>query len=123
MVRIRDDPESPLAQLREICLRLPGVTERLSHGEPTWFVRRSFVMYAAHHHDDRLACWCAAPAGNQEELVAADPDRFFVPPYVGGRGWVGVRLDGPVDWVEIAETVLDAYRTVAPKKFLAELDR
>jgi hypothetical protein len=87
-VRIREDPESSLARLREICLHLPGVTERLSHGEPTWFVRRSFVMYADHHHDDRLACWCAAPVGNQEELVAADPDRFFVPPYVGGRvGW------------------------------------
>jgi len=122
VVRIREDPESSLARLREICLHLPGVTERLSHGEPTWFVRRSFVMYADHHHDDRLACWCAAPVGNQEELVAADPDRFFVPPYVGGRGWVGVRLDVPVDWVEIAEIVLDAYRTVAPKKLLAELD-
>ncbi|MDP8921262.1 MAG: MmcQ/YjbR family DNA-binding protein [Chloroflexota bacterium] len=116
--------EDLLEMLRSICLRLPEVTERLSHGEPTWFVRgkRTFVTYADHHHDDRLAFWCAAPPGAQETLVRADPRRFFVPPYVGGRGWLGVRLDVPVDWDEIAELITDAYRQVAPKRLVAQLD-
>lgn len=107
---------SPLERLRALCLALPEVTEKVSHGEPTWFVRKTFVMYADHHHDDRLAFWCAAPPGAQEELVAADPERFFRPPYVGGRGWLGVRLDRDPDWDEIAEIVRDAYREVAPRK-------
>jgi hypothetical protein len=116
--------KDPLAALRRRCLQLPQVTERTSHGEPTWFVggKKTFVTYADHHHDDRLAFWCAAPPGAQGALVAADPERFFVPPYVGHRGWLGVRLDVPVDWDEVAELVADAYRTVAPKRLLAELD-
>ncbi len=116
--------EDPLERLRQLCLALPETTERLSHGEPTWFVRgkKTFVMYADHHHDDRLAFWCAAPAGLQDALVTAHPERFFVPPYVGHRGWLGVRLDVPVDWEEIAGLVTDAYRVVAPRRLLAELD-
>ena len=115
-----------LERLRRLCLALPETTERLSHGEPTWFVRgkKTFVMYANHHHDDRLGFWCAAPDGAQEALVGSDPERFFVPPYVGHRGWLGVRLDVvPVDWDQIADLVADAYRVVAPKKLAAELDR
>lgn len=112
----------PLPRLRALCLALPEVTEKLSHGEPTWFVRRSFVMYADRHHDDRVAFWCAAPTGAQEELVAAEPERFFRPPYVGGRGWLGVRLDRDPDWAEIAEIVTDAYRQVAPRTLVARLD-
>jgi len=120
----RDVEADPLEPLRKLCLRLPEATERLSHGEPTWFVRgrKTFVTYSDHHHDDRLAFWCAAPAGAQEALVASDPLRYFVPPYVGHRGWLGVWLDVPVDWSEIAELVADAYRTVAPKRLIAELD-
>jgi hypothetical protein len=114
--------DDPLPRLRALCLALPEVTEKLSHGEPTWFVRKTFVMYANHHHDDRLAFWCAAPPGVQEELVAQAPERFFRPPYVGHRGWLGVYLDVPQDWTEIAEIVQDAYRTVAPKKLVARLD-
>lgn len=115
-----DAPE----QVRRICLALPEVTERLSHGEPTWFIqgKKTFVMYANHHHDDRLAFWCAAPDGAQEVLVARDPERFFRPPYVGHRGWLGVYLDVPVDWDEIADLVTAAYRTVAPKRLAAALD-
>ncbi|TNC28175.1 MmcQ/YjbR family DNA-binding protein [Amycolatopsis alkalitolerans] len=111
----------PLVSLRKLCLALPETTERLSHGEPTWFVRgkKTFVMYANHHHDERLAFWCAAPPGVQEELVAQEPDRFFRPPYVGHRGWLGVWLDVPVDWTEIQSIVTEAYRVIAPKK-LAE---
>ena len=113
---------TPLERLRELCLALPEVTEKVSHGEPTWFVRRTFVMFADNHHDDRLAFWCAAPAGTQEELVAADPQRYFRPPYVGGRGWLGVYLDVDVDWAEVGEIVTDAYREVAPRKLVAGLD-
>jgi hypothetical protein len=113
-----------LEALRRLCLAQPETTERLSHGEPTWFVRdrKTFVMYADHHHDDRLAFWCAAPPGAQSALVGMNPERFFVPAYVGHRGWLGVRLDVSVDWDEIADLVVDAYRMVAPKRLLAELD-
>jgi hypothetical protein len=115
--------DDPLESLRRLCLALPETTERLSHGEPTWFVRgrKAFVMYADHHHDDRLAFWCAAPPGVQEALVAESPERFFRPPYVGHRGWLGVYLDVPQDWAEITEIVTDAYRTVAPKSLVALL--
>ncbi len=115
---------SPLERLRALCLALPETTERLSHGEPTWFVRdrKVFVMFAERHHDDRIAFWCAAPAGEQQAQLAAAPDRFFRPPYVGGRGWLGVRLDVAPDWTEVEEIVRDAYRQVAPKKLVAELD-
>ena len=118
-------PKQALAKVRPICLALPETTERLSHGSPTWFVRdkKTFVMYANHHHDDRLAFWCAAPLGAQDALVDADPERFFVPPYVGYRGWLGVRLDVPgIDWGMIDELVRDAYRVVAPKKLVAQMD-
>jgi len=117
--------EDPLDKLRPLCLAMPEATERLSHGEPTWFVRgkKTFVTYSNHHHDDRLAFWCAAPDGAQEALVALDPVRFFVPPYVGHRGWLGVYLDVPgVDWDQVADLVTDAWRVVAPRKLVAELD-
>ncbi|MDT7636414.1 MAG: hypothetical protein QOC83_702 [Pseudonocardiales bacterium] len=115
----------PLPRLRALCLALPEVTEKLSHGEPTWFVRdrKVFVTFAGRHHDDRLAFWCAAPQGAQEELVAADPARFFRPPYVGGRGWLGVYLDvDRVDWAELGEIVREAYRLIAPKRLAALLE-
>ena len=110
--------------LRAICLELPEVTERLSHGEPTWFVRdkRAFVMFADHHHDDRVSFWCAAADGVQEALVGSAPERFFRPRYVGVRGWLGVRLDVPVDWAEIALLVRDAYLLVAPARLRAAID-
>jgi hypothetical protein len=114
----------PLETLRRICLALPEVEERLSHGEPTWFIqgKKTFVTYADHHHDDRLAFWCAAPEGAQEVLVGSEPERFFRPPYVGPRGWLGVYLDVPVDWALIEELVRDAYRVVAPKRLAAALE-
>jgi hypothetical protein len=111
-----------LERLRGLCLALPEVTERLSHGEPTWFIRdkKTFVMFANQHHDDRIGLWCAAPEGAQEELLATDPTRFFRPPYVGHRGWVGVYLDiEDVDWDQLADIVRDAYRHVAPKSLAA----
>jgi hypothetical protein len=112
-----------LSRLRALCLALPEATEKISHGEPTWFVRKVFVSFANRHHDDRVAFWCPAGPGVQEALVSSDPRRFFHPPYVGVRGWVGVYLDVPdVDWDEVAELVVDAYRTVAPKRLVARLD-
>ncbi len=109
--------DGPLDRLRRLCVALPGVTERLSHGEPTWFVGgRTFATYADHHHDDRLAFWCAASGGAQEVLTESSPDRFFRPPYVGHRGWLGVYLDVALDWDEIAALVSDAYRVIAPAR-------
>jgi hypothetical protein len=122
MVGRPSDPRS-IERLRQLCLALPGATEKLSHGEPSWFVGgKQFVTTADHHHDDRLSAWCAAPMGVQEMLVSADPERFFRPPYVGVRGWLGVYLDVKVDWDELAATIDRAYRQVAPKRLLAELD-
>jgi hypothetical protein len=117
----RAERERALARLRALCLALPETSERPSHGAPTFFVRdkRPFVMLLTDHHGDgRFAVWCAAPDGMQALLVDADPGRFFVPPYVGHRGWLGVRLDGGVDWEEVAGIVEDAYATVAPAKLV-----
>ena len=114
-------------RLRAICMAFPEVTERLSHGAPTWFVRdkKVFVTFWDHgHHDhDFPHLWCAAPPGAQQELIAANPERFFRPPYVGHRGWLGVRLDRDPDWTEIAELCEDAYRVVAPARLVARLDQ
>lgn len=115
--------ERILARVRELCLGLPETSERLSHGAPTFFVRgkRPFVMVLTDHHGDgRFAIWCAAPAGLQESLVEADPERFFRPPYVGHRGWLGLRLDGGLHWDEVAGIVEDAYAEVAPASLVAQ---
>ena len=117
--------EDPLARLRAVCMALPEVEERLSHGEPTWFVqgKKTFAMFDNHHHNaEHLGFWCAAPPGAQEVLIGAAPDRFFRPPYVGHRGWLGVYLDVELDWDEIAGIVADAYRAVASAKLVARLD-
>jgi hypothetical protein len=108
-----------LERVRALCLALPEATERPSHGSPAWFVRdkRCFVMFLDDHHGDgRLALWCAAPEGMQNALVAGAPEAYFVPPYVGHRGWVGVRLDRALPWDEIAGAIEDAWLSVAPKR-------
>ena len=113
------------ANVRGLCMALPEVTERLSHGECTWFVRakKVFVQMSDHHHDDRLGMWCAAPPGVMVELVEQEPDRFFRPPYVGARGWLGVYLDvADVDWDEVRAIITDAFRVIAPAKLIAQLD-
>ena len=111
-------PESPVDRVRSVCLSLPNVEERLSHGEPTWFYKckRSFAMFANHHHDDRVAVWCAAALGAQEMLVQAEPSKFFRPPYVGPRGWIGIWLDVEQDWDEVQGLLEAAYQSVAAKK-------
>jgi hypothetical protein len=118
-------PRQALDKVRKLCLALPEKTERPSHGAPTWFIRdkKTCVMvHDDHHGDGRLAIWCAAPPGVQELLVEEEPERFFRPPYVGHRGWLGVRLDVEVDWDELAQIVEDAYRVVAPTQLIAKLD-
>ena len=110
-----------LERIRGLCLALPETSERLSHGSPTFFVRekRSFLTVLTDFHGDgRFAFWCAAPNGLQRTLVDAEPERFFVPPYVGHRGWLGVRLDRGLHWDELAGIVEDAYAEVAPKKLV-----
>lgn len=119
-------PRNTLDRLRATCLALPEVTERLSHGAPTFFVRdkRSFVsvMMDGHHQFDFPHLVCAAAVGLQSALVASWPDCYFVPPYVGVRGWIGVRLDRDVDPVELDALLVDAYRVVAPRALVARLD-
>jgi hypothetical protein len=110
-----------LARIRKICLALPETSERLSHGAPTFFVRdkKAFLMVLTDHHGDgRFAIWCAAPDGVQRLLVETDRARFFVPPYVGHRGWLGVRLDRGLDWDELAGIAEDAYAEVAPARLV-----
>lgn len=112
------DPDK-IDRLRQACLSLPEVIEKLSHGEPSWFVGgKQFATTADHHHDDRLSAWLAAPEGAQQVLVQADPRRFFRPPYVGVRGWLGIYLDVEVDWEEVGIMVEQAYRQVAPKRLM-----
>ena len=113
--------ERTLERIREICLALPETSERLSHGAPTFFVRgkKPFLMVLTDHHGDgRFAIWCAAGDGVQGMLIEADPERFFRPPYVGHRGWLGVRLDRGLDWDELAGILEDAYAEVAPAKLV-----
>jgi len=113
--------QAVLAKLRTLCLALPETSEQLSHGHPTFFVRdkRSFAMVLNDHHGDgRLALWCAAEDGVQQMLAEADPERFFRPPYVGHRGWLGLLLDRELHWDELAGILEDAYVEVAPPKLV-----
>lgn len=113
-----------LKQLRAICLALPETVENADNemSRPTFRVRdKIFAWYMDNHHGDvRVGVWCKAPPGVQQMLVAENPDRFYVPPYVGPRGWVGIRLDaGAVDWDEVRELIIDSYRLTAPKRLAA----
>jgi predicted DNA-binding protein (MmcQ/YjbR family) len=115
----------PIVRLRKLCLSLPEAHEVEAWGAPTFRVRNKlFAMYAQpgnHHHDGRPAVWLKAGPGNQQLMVDAAPKRFFAPPYVGPSGWVGVFLDGPIDWAELGGLLTDAYRLVAPKRLAALL--
>ncbi len=114
----------PLPRLRALCMAMPEATERPSHGEPAWFLRdkKLFAVYSNHHHDDRVAFWCAAPDGAQRALVDMAPERFFSPPYVGHRGWLGVYVDVRQDWKMLAGLIEDAWRCVAPAALVAQFD-
>ena len=111
---------APLTRLRRLCLALPEAHEVEAWGTPTFRVKNKlFAMYASpdsHHGGGRPGVWCKAAPGNQSLMVRHAPDRFFVPPYVGPSGWVGIHLDGEVDWAETADLIRDSYRLVAPKR-------
>ena len=113
-----------LKRVRQICLDLPEATEKEAWGSLTFRVRnKQFVMFQNNHHGDGIVgIWCKAAPGAQEVLVQAEPDRYFVPPYVGPSGWIGIRLDGDPDWGAAAALVEDGYRLVAPKRAIAALE-
>lgn len=113
----------PIERVREICLALPETMEKLSHGEPTFFVsKKVFVMFANNHHNDgHVAIWIPAAPGLQAALIEAEPDKFYKPPYVGVRGWIGVEL-ARVDEAELASHIREAWKLIAPKKLHAALE-
>lgn len=112
-----------LERVRKICLAMPEATEKMSHGEPTFFVRKKvFTMFANDHHGDgRIAVWVPAAEGLQSMLIESAPKTFFRPPYVGVRGWVGIELDA-IEPGDLEGHIHDAWRLVAPKKLLAEFE-
>ena len=111
----------PLDRLRELCLALPEAYEDGGVGNPTWKVRgKIFAMRHSLHEVARWSVWFKAPPGAQQVLVGSDAARFFVPPYVGHRGWIGSRLDRDLDWDELAGIVEDAYAEVAPPKLVEQ---
>lgn len=123
-------PSAPLSKLRKLIGEFPETSERISHGAPTysgaariWGGKKTFASFHANHHGDgRIALWCKQPEGVQATLVEADPKTFFVPPYVGTSGWLGVRLDRRPDWGMVRDLLEEGYRTVAPKCAIARLD-
>ena len=110
-----------LARMRAISLALPGASEAINHGRPCFAVgKKTFAMFLDDHHGDgRIAVWCKAAPGDQGDMVESDPKRFFVPPYVGPRGWIGVRLDVKPDWKLVGSIVAESHRLIAPKRLLA----
>ena len=113
-------PGAPLPRLRAICLALPEAEERQTWETPTFRVRDK--IFAMFRPDDGVpAFWCKAPPGAQAILIGADPTRFFRPPYVGHKGWIGIRIDRHVDWGEISEIVRRSYVMTAPKRLTASL--
>ena len=113
--------KQPIDRLRAICLALPEAAEKQAWGDPTFRVHdKIFAMEK--RGDGRISLWCKAPPGSQVVLVGADAQRFFVPPYVGSKGWIGVRLDDKPDWDEVAALVKRSYLLTAPRKLAARVD-
>jgi hypothetical protein len=111
----------PLDRVRKICLKLPGVTEKLAWGEPTWRVGKMFAMMSTYHHGDpHLSIVLKAEEGVQESLVAAEPKHFYRPPYVGAAGWIGVRLDTGLDWGMVESLIKAAWKVTAPKRLVKQ---
>jgi predicted DNA-binding protein (MmcQ/YjbR family) len=111
---------APDQHLRAICLALPEAAELETWGDATFRVRgKIFAMIK--RGDGRMSFWCKAPPGSQAILVEADPARFFVPPYVGHKGWVGMRIDDGPDWAEVEHLVRRSYGLTAPKQLAAQV--
>ncbi|QNI35666.1 MmcQ/YjbR family DNA-binding protein [Edaphobacter albus] len=113
---LADDGEQ-LRRVRRICSLLPATTEKLSHGEPTFFAaKKVFTMFANNHHNDgHIAVWIPAVPGEQQLLIRSSPKKYFKPPYVGVRGWIGVEL-GEVSDEELSARIFAAWRLIAPIK-------
>jgi predicted DNA-binding protein (MmcQ/YjbR family) len=113
----------PFQRLRRICMALPEATEKpfAGHTTPGFRVRDKFFAMGSEYQGE-TSVWCKAPPGAQEVLTSADSERFFVPPYLGPKGWVGVRLDEDIDWHMVEDLVLDSYRLTAPKRLLVQLE-
>ncbi len=113
------------AAVRQVCLSFPEAEEFVSHGSPNFRVRgKTFATYVVNHHGDgRIALWINAPAGAQEQHTRSAPKHFFVPPYVGPRGWLGVNLDQGLDWKRIARLVREAYEKTAPPALAARIGK
>ncbi|MCR5856095.1 MmcQ/YjbR family DNA-binding protein [Mesorhizobium sp. J428] len=118
----RSQSEAVTEHLRSICLGLPEAVEKEAWGDATFRVRdKIFAMVKT--GDGRVSVWCKAPPGSQQVLVGADPDTFFVPPYVGPKGWIGMRLDRGPDWDEVDAIVRRSYRLVLPKRLAAMIEQ
>jgi hypothetical protein len=119
-------PDEAHERLRELCFAMPEVSERLSHGSPSFFIREKRVLCSfhpgGHHAGGFTSIWVPAQLGVQAELIEDEPERFYRPQYVGPSGWVGVRLDGDVEWDEIDAMLREAYRLKAPKTLARQLD-
>lgn len=113
--------EKQLERVRRICLTLPEMTEKLSHGEPTFFVKNKvFVMFANNHHNDgRIAVWLPVPSGFQTDLIEANPGTYFKPPYVGIRGWIGIEL-GHISDKDLTFHIQTAWELIAPKRLVSQ---
>lgn len=118
----KGEVEGLLERVRERCRQFPEIEERPSHGAPGFFIRgkKTLAMFHdghrhGHHSDGRVSIWCPAPEGAQDAMIDMDPGRFFAPPYVGPRGWVGMFVDDDVDWDQVDEVLEQAFRKAAPK--------
>jgi len=118
MARKKVDAAELIERVRAIAMALPGVTEKLSHGEAAFFVRGRmfFTTDNDHHGSGHVAVWCNAPEGAQQSLVEGDPKHFFVPPYVGNAGWLGVRLDSGLSWKVIGDLLKQAHGITGVKR-------
>lgn len=115
---------NPLGKVRKIIAAWPETDERVSHGSPTWWGgKKTFASFHDNHHGDgRIALWCKSSFEQQADLAETDPENFFIPPYAGPSGWVGLRLDRDLGWDVIEEILEQGYRMVAPKRALKQLD-
>jgi predicted DNA-binding protein (MmcQ/YjbR family) len=122
--RSRADPggEELLDRVRGICLALPEATEGGGVGNPSWRVRDKIFAMRHDSHAGRWGIWCKAAPGAQHALVRGDPDRFFVPPYVGLHGWIGISLASEQDWDLVADLIEESYRLTAPKRLISTLE-
>ena len=119
--RLDPGSEEMLDRVRSICLALPEAAEGGGVGNPSWRVRDKIFAMRHDSYAGRWAIWCKAPPGAQRTLVESDPNRYFVPPYVGVHGWIGIALDAEHDWDFIAELIEQSYRMTAPKRLVAKL--